>query len=281
MDCFVVFLAMLFACAVAIGVWKKRSRYRRSRRLLRQLAQQFAGVYESGGLLSPPHVQLRYGETTATVCSCRPRGSFRSRGIEVRVAWPHVHLRCEILAKTRRLVTTDLQYSWPRVPLADPAFTDKFLVSGFTERDVLQLLTSGVRWNLDCLRSLGPDRRLYVLIREGHIVVRKFWKRIPPDQAAQLVQGALELYDQCMLAKAAGIEFLNTDILQPLDQVVCKICGDTIEHEMVYCRRCKTPHHEECWNYTGVCSVFGCRETVYHRPLPSRADPPGRINKPR
>jgi hypothetical protein len=48
--------------------------------------------------------------------------------------------------------------------------------------------------------------------------------------------------------------------------VICKVCGDEIHEQMVVCRRCKTPHHLDCWQYTGSCSVFGCRETKYLQP---------------
>jgi hypothetical protein len=58
------------------------------------------------------------------------------------------------------------------------------------------------------------------------------------------------------------------------DNVICQICGcDIIEDEksppdssghdffasqIVYCRDCGTPHHEDCWLMTGCCSTFGC-----------------------
>lgn len=41
----------------------------------------------------------------------------------------------------------------------------------------------------------------------------------------------------------------------------CPVCGSSMVARIVYCRKCRTPHHEECWNYAGQCSVFGCRET--------------------
>jgi hypothetical protein len=40
----------------------------------------------------------------------------------------------------------------------------------------------------------------------------------------------------------------------------CQICGTAMEERVVYCAKCKTPHHEECWMYNGACSTYGCRE---------------------
>jgi hypothetical protein len=41
---------------------------------------------------------------------------------------------------------------------------------------------------------------------------------------------------------------------------VCQVCGVEMSERVVLCAKCRTPHHEECWHYTGQCSTFGCRE---------------------
>lgn len=43
----------------------------------------------------------------------------------------------------------------------------------------------------------------------------------------------------------------------------CQVCATAMEERVVWCRRCRTPHHLECWVYTGMCSTFGCREIGY------------------
>jgi len=40
----------------------------------------------------------------------------------------------------------------------------------------------------------------------------------------------------------------------------CQICGAEMKDRRVFCARCRTPHHEDCWRYTGQCSTYGCRE---------------------
>jgi RING finger family protein len=40
----------------------------------------------------------------------------------------------------------------------------------------------------------------------------------------------------------------------------CQVCGDRMTSRVVYCARCRTPHHRECREYAGVCSTFACRE---------------------
>jgi len=39
----------------------------------------------------------------------------------------------------------------------------------------------------------------------------------------------------------------------------CPVCGQGFADETpVFCGRCNTPHHPDCFEFTGHCSVFGC-----------------------
>jgi hypothetical protein len=266
MECVAIFLIILLTAmwflAAATGRLTRRSR---QRKLLMQLGKQFGGSYRPGGLFREPSLVLRYGETWAVMAASSSLGPFTESCLQVRIEWPYVGVLCEILSlreadRRHRYVPV-----WPAVDLRDE-FASKFEVLGEDASEVTHLLTSGVRWNIERLAGVGPNQRLHVLIRDGRIIVQKPWTKPRADAVAQFLQGALELYDQCMLAKATGIQFLHTDEAQPLDHVTCKICGEEIQDQMVVCRRCKTPHHRDCWQYTGSCSVFGCRETTFVMP---------------
>jgi len=41
---------------------------------------------------------------------------------------------------------------------------------------------------------------------------------------------------------------------------LCQICGADLEGDLVACARCATRHHRDCWEYTGICSTYGCGE---------------------
>jgi hypothetical protein len=69
-----------------------------------------------------------------------------------------------------------------------------------------------------------------------------------------------------MLIRSRGIQFTEEQSAQVLEQVVCKICGEEIHENLVFCRRCRTPHHRECWQYNGLCSTFACGETEFETP---------------
>jgi hypothetical protein len=47
----------------------------------------------------------------------------------------------------------------------------------------------------------------------------------------------------------------------------CRVCGVAMEASIVFCSRCRTPHHEECWAYNGMCSTYACREIRFIRDL--------------
>ena len=44
----------------------------------------------------------------------------------------------------------------------------------------------------------------------------------------------------------------------------CPICGTPLsEGQVVSCVKCTTPHHDECWEFNGRCSMFACGETAF------------------
>jgi len=38
----------------------------------------------------------------------------------------------------------------------------------------------------------------------------------------------------------------------------CPVCGDLFEEPPWRCHLCETPHHRECWEWSGRCSTFAC-----------------------
>lgn len=47
------------------------------------------------------------------------------------------------------------------------------------------------------------------------------------------------------------------------EEIVCPYCGETVAQRVVYCSRCDTPHHEECFRESGVCCTYACGSTTY------------------
>jgi TM2 domain-containing protein/RING finger family protein len=46
-----------------------------------------------------------------------------------------------------------------------------------------------------------------------------------------------------------------------MSAAVCPYCGEAVtpgEAQAHFCASCGTPHHEDCWQENGGCTVFGC-----------------------
>lgn len=52
----------------------------------------------------------------------------------------------------------------------------------------------------------------------------------------------------------------------------CQVCGDPLYEPIVWCRKCHTPHHEDCWYYNRWCSTYGCGERYAVSKLPVGMD---------
>ena len=75
----------------------------------------------------------------------------------------------------------------------------------------------------------------------------------------QFTVKSLDLYDEMMVTKSVGIDFVRQEHAIPeMKEAFCQICGDPLDDKVVFCKSCKTPHHMECWQYNGACSTYGC-----------------------
>jgi hypothetical protein len=97
-----------------------------------------------------------------------------------------------------------------------------------------------------------------------HIVVHskggekiKLMRGRPMDELAW-VAGLLRGRDTAMRIKAEPAK------MEP-EKGICQVCAGEMTENVVYCAKCGTPHHEDCWTYAGQCSTFGCAERVFRR----------------
>lgn len=238
------------------------------------LARQFHGVLRSGGWFGYPSVRFRYGTTDVVVSTRRTRGVAVT---EMLLSWPDARFRCEIGPQGWGQEPGNPFRDGSQIGTGDRRFDRTFRVVGNDPTEVRNFLTDGVRWEIQQLWALASVGQIYVKVKNGRMAIGKPINHRTIDDLDRFVQVALGLYDQAMLTRAAGIQFVEETAAPLLQDVTCQVCGESVVVEMVICRRCKTPHHMDCWQYYGACSTYGCRETRYV--LPAITDPPDTDNQ--
>ena len=86
------------------------------------------------------------------------------------------------------------------------------------------------------------------------------------EELGRFVDNADRVFDRMMFfwQKAAGIEILDDQPEDPQRCPVCQVCGVEIEADArVFCRRCKTPHHADCWSFNDGCATYACGEKQF------------------
>ena len=110
------------------------------------------------------------------------------------------------------------------------------------------------------LSRIRPNGYLNVRFGQGSLLVEKLTRLEQPAELIAFVRHTMELFDQALLARTAGIEFVEHLDLQTLDDARCPVCGEEIVSDIVFCVSCRTPHHRDCWNYNGKCATYACGE---------------------
>jgi hypothetical protein len=84
------------------------------------------------------------------------------------------------------------------------------------------------------------------------------------EALAAAVQDALLIHDGLCLAVAQqineGIDIVSAGAaaVEDAGPPICKVCGEAIVVPGVLCGTCRTPHHRDCWEFIGACSIYGC-----------------------
>lgn len=232
-------------------------------RIYRQLASRFRGHAFGGSWWGVPYLRFQHGESQVLVDTFPCRFSPDKRTTRVQINWPDDQFFCELRSAGRLTGVTRQEV---------PADTSVRTVGHFDYQVVTNdpagmraLFTDGVQWQLDALRQCLRENALHLRIANGRLIIHKARWLASLHEVETFVQLCLDFYDQAMIAHTAGVAFLREHEAQVVD-AKCPICGSRIEYDLVFCRRCKTPHHAECWVYNRICSTYGCGETDFRRP---------------
>jgi hypothetical protein len=259
-------LALLLYLVIRLGAsasaWLSGSRYR----AYRQLAARYQGKYESRGLADPPTVSFSYN------------GSLVRVGLAPQVAGQALGPRTRVVARFRQGLPFRLELAPvmrpapPQAPkgtrvvnLLDKEFGRGYVVQANDPDMAREFLAPTVRWAIGNLSRLGPPGGMLVSINPERLLIQVDRNLgMNAEALAQAVREALVIHDGLQQGVASrmtqGISIVAAGPAAPEDAgpPVCKVCGEPIVTPAVYCATCRTPHHRDCWEFVGACSIYGC-----------------------
>ena len=158
------------------------------------------------------------------------------------------------------------------VEIGSPRFDRDYIITTNEYSLLKETLTPEVQSTIEALRAMEGNRQVYVTIRNYELLIKKLGLLDNVASLQRLTDLSLQIYDAALVGQEKGIQILDVKSHTPSltvgeaeEDVVCQVCGDSIKTDVVFCRSCKTPHHQDCWQYYGKCSTFGCGERSYRR----------------
>ena len=263
-------LALISYLVIRSGVkalgWITGNRFR----AYRQLATRYQGRYENRGMSDPPTVSFHYNGSTVRV------------GLAPQFPGQPTYPRTRVVARFARGLPFRLELApvgrpAPAQPpkgtrpvrVGDAEFDRSFVVQANDPEMARDFLTAPVRWALANLQKLGPPGGMLLSINPERMLVqvdRNLGTSV--DWLTNGVREALAIHDGLQMGVTArlgeGVSIVSAGPASTEDAgpPTCKVCGEPIggsPSPKVYCSTCRTPHHRDCWDFIGSCSVFGCK----------------------
>lgn len=246
---FVVGLAMLIVFA-----WYSGHQNRARADVLGSLGQQWQGRVIQGSFATEPRLEIRVDGIPGEVTFKSGRNP---KWTKVHFNWP---------SRQRLRITPEGFTSWLRtliggtdVRVGDPAFDATYWIESSDHTWARDVLTASVRRGMLKLREVSEwfgSTVVTVDLGPAGLVLKV--ERILVDEPVALerfVELAILILTEARGAgESAGIVIAAVETKIGSD---CPVCGHPVSNEKS-CPQCRTPHHEDCWKYSGGCAIFGC-----------------------
>lgn len=250
---------ILFMLVVVIALVASAAKKNRVSEAYSRLAKHYGGTFEGGGLFSRPKVHYKHGDVRVTI-------DIYSTGGEHPTYYTQAHFR-GLLPTTRCELYPE--GVWSRIGkligmkdilIGSPGFDDQYVIKGDNPAKISALLNSSVQQQIDQLRRFLGNDNIYVSFNSHKLLVKKLSYIDDYSKLLTFTRLAAKLYDLTVSLPDGAITIVSQT--EPMDEeAICQVCGEPVTQQRVLCRRCKTPHHLDCWEYCGSCSTYGCQET--------------------
>jgi Prokaryotic RING finger family 1 len=272
-ECVVAFWIFFVIAIVAIVQATRSHSAASSRRgVFSGLATRFKGQFTVSAWGGKASLWFRHGDVPVLIRRYNVRASMwrKAAVTQFSVPWPEGRMQLVIVAREPN--------SSPRSSSRDrelesgqPEFDAAFCTTSRRVELAKRFLTSDVL--AYAYRFIWPYKVGFRLRLTGGRLTIETRENI---QSARDFEGfirfCIELFDQSQSSRESGVNFMKSDQAQIVADAKCPVCSEVLV-AMVVCKRCRTPHHEDCWTYYGGCSVYGCRETTYEQLLQAEVIP--------
>jgi len=149
------------------------------------------------------------------------------------------------------------------VSVGDSDFEAAYIVRADDSHFARSFLGPEARDLIEAGRRIGAGGRLRINVDRHRLRIRKEEPLSSPRDLAAFARVGLRLLERVREAIESLQAVQYFDAPPQASRPHCPVCSGDVVDRRVECRRCHTPHHRECWDYTGTCSVFACGEARF------------------
>jgi hypothetical protein len=234
---------------------------------LRRFAARWQGRVNVAGFFEAPGVTMKLDDVLVAL-------DFTQHGDDptqthLTVPMPGAKLRLELRPQTiaRQL---GKYLGMQDIEIGHPEFDAAFIIQGSSPRLIQEFLTPPVQAAIMRLAHCGALTHfdLHLVISAGTLRITKHHRLTTEAQLSTFALACRDLIRAIRDESQAGIEFVAAPKQIPVEETECSVCGDPLQEKIVFCTKCKTPHHLDCWQYFGSCAVYGCGQKKYNLARP-------------
>lgn len=254
--CGVVGLIIFVVGAVAFASWYSGVQGQTRADLFTSLAARWNGRVEQGDFFTEPRLEILVDGIPGEV-------TFDTGG-KRRSAWTKTHFNW--ISQRRLRVSPEGFSAWLRrtiggsdIEVGDNEFDGSFWIEASDAGWAKDCLDRDIRRGLLQLRDAGSwfgQNDVTLDIGPAGLTL-KISRSLVDDR------GALEPFIELAILILRSAREMGTGagiVLAAVETQVgseCPVCGTAVESG-TKCPLCATPHHDDCWKYSGGCAIFGC-----------------------
>lgn len=241
--------------------WSAHTEFNRE---LHRFARSWRGHVERSHAFAHPRITLKLGESPAVL----EYSGGGDDGVRTHLQISLYDVRVRLELRPQGLAQRLGKYlGMQDIEIGSPAFDSAFIIQGSDERQIRECLTPAVQESVLKVAKCGKHGRfdLHLQLGSGSLRITKHEHITSAAELSNFVRCCFELLVQLQKPLSAGIEFVEStrQSTAALQETECQVCGDPLLEKVVHCMKCKTPHHLDCWQYFGSCSVYGCGQKRY------------------